>query len=86
MGSYSAVWCVRCLMGQPVYCAVVECDMWEERSYDDGSTPTYDSAANRASIAAWLFSICVSNHSLLPSIPLVCLSAVNSSSHPGIAP
>ena len=39
-----------------------------------------------ASMAAWLSSTGISHHSLLPYIPLICLSAVNSSPHPGIAP
>ena len=39
-----------------------------------------------ASMAAWLFSTGISHHSLLPHIPLIRLSAVNSSPHPGIAP
>ena len=39
-----------------------------------------------ASVAAWLSSTCVSHHSLLPHIPLLCFSAVNSSPHAGIAP
>ena len=37
-------------------------------------------------MAAWLSSTVISYHSLLPHIPSVHLSAVNNSSHPGIAP
>ena len=36
-----------------------------------------------ASMAAWLSSTGISRHSLLPHIPSICLSAVNSSPHPG---
>ena len=36
MGSYSVVQCIRCLMGQPLYCSA---GIWEERGYGDGSTP-----------------------------------------------
>ena len=39
-----------------------------------------------ASTAAWLSSTGISHHSLLPHIPLICLSSVNSSPRPGIAP
>ena len=39
-----------------------------------------------ASMAAQLSSIGVSHHNLLPHFPWICLSAVNSSPHPGIAP
>ena len=38
-----------------------------------------------ASIAAWLSSTGISHHNLLPHIPLISLSAVNSSPHPGLA-
>ena len=39
-----------------------------------------------ASMAVWLSSTGISHHSLLPHIPSICLSAVNISPHPGIAP
>ena len=39
-----------------------------------------------ASMAAWLFSTSISHHDLLPHIPSICLSAVNSSPHSGISP
>ena len=39
-----------------------------------------------ASMAAWLSSTCISHHSLLPHIPLLCLSAVNSGPHAVISP
>ena len=39
-----------------------------------------------ASMAAWLSSTGISHHSLLPHIPLISLSTVNSSPHFGIAP
>ena len=37
-------------------------------------------------MAAWLSSTGISHHSLLPHIPSICLSTVNSSPRPGIAP
>ena len=46
--------------------------------------PTRESAV--ASMAAWLSSTGTSHHNLLPHIPLIHLSAVNSSPCPGIAP
>ena len=39
-----------------------------------------------ASMAAWFSSTGISHHDLLPHIPSLCVSAVNSSPHPGIAP
>ena len=39
-----------------------------------------------SSMAAWLSSTGISHHSLLPHIPSIHLSAVNSSPHPRIAP
>ena len=39
-----------------------------------------------ASMAAWLSSMGISHHDLLPHIPSICLSTVNSSPRPGIAP
>ena len=39
-----------------------------------------------ASMAAWLSSIGISQHSFLPHIPLICLSTINSSPLPEIAP
>ena len=39
-----------------------------------------------ASMAAWLFSTGISHHSLLPHIPRICLSVVNSSPHQGTSP
>ena len=46
----------------------------------------HDSAVSLASVAAWLSSAGLSHHSLLPHIPSIRLSAVNSSPRPGIAP
>ena len=37
-------------------------------------------------MAAWLSSTGISHHNLLPHIPSICLSTVNSNPHPGIAP
>ena len=39
-----------------------------------------------ASMAAWISSTDISHHDLLPHIPLISLSAINSSAHHGIAP
>ena len=47
---------------------------------------THDSAVSLASMVAWLSSTGHALHSLLPQIPLVHLSAVNSSPCSGIAP
>ena len=39
-----------------------------------------------ATMAAWLSSSGISHQDLLPHIPSICLSTVNSSPHPGMAP
>ena len=44
MGSYSVVRCIRCLMGQTLYCSAANAGMWRERGYGDGCTPYHDSA------------------------------------------
>ena len=38
-GPTLVVRCIRHLMGQPLYCSFADTGMWEERVYDDGSTP-----------------------------------------------
>ena len=61
--------------------------MWGERGNDDGSTPLHVTQQHHlASMAAWLSFIVISHHNLLPHIPLISLSAVNSSPRPGITP
>ena len=44
VASCSVVQCVRCLMGQCLYCSAADAGMWGEGGYGDGSTPTRDSA------------------------------------------
>ena len=56
-----------------------------ERGYGDGATPMRDSAVS-PSTATRLSSIGISFHNLLPHIPSIRLSIVNSSPHLGIAP
>ena len=46
VGSYSVIQCVRCLMGQPLYCSAADDGLWGERGYSDGSTPMHDSAVS----------------------------------------
>ena len=38
MGSYSVVQCIRCLMGQPLYCSAADAGMWRERGFGHSST------------------------------------------------
>ena len=85
VGSYSVVHFLRCLMHQPLYFSAADADLWRERGYDDGylcMTQHY----GLASVAPWLSSTGISHHDLLPHIPLIHVSAVNSSPHTGIAP
>ena len=87
VGSYSVVQCVRHLMGQPFYCSAADVGMCRERSYGDGSTTLcVTQQYHLASMAPWLSSTSISHHNLFPHIPSICLSAVNSSPRPGIAP
>ena len=46
MGSYSVVRCIRCLMGQPLYCLAANAGVLGERGYGDGSIPKRDSAVS----------------------------------------
>ena len=51
------------------------------------ATPAmWDSAVSPCFHGAWLSSTGISHHNLLPHIPSICLSTVNSSLHPGIHP
>ena len=85
MGPYSVVQCIRCLMGQPLLFGS-QCWCVGERGHGDGSTGFTWLSSIALLPAAWLSSTGISHHSLLPRIPLIHLSAVNSSPHPGIAP
>ena len=73
-------------MHQPLYCSAANAVVWGEKRlwwlHPLHMTQQY----RLASMAAWLSSTSISHHSLLPHIPLVCLSAVNSSPCHGIAP
>ena len=86
VGSFSVVLCVRCLMGQPLCCSAANAGVWGERGYGDGSTPYL--WLSSIALLSWLpgFRLQAFPHNLLPHIPLVYLSAVNSSAHARIAP
>ena len=73
----SDAWWVSLSVGQLLMLAV-----WGERGYGDGMTQQY----RLASMAVWLSSTGISHPNILPHVSLVCLSAVNSSPCPGIAP
>ena len=60
--------------------------VWGKIGYGDDSTTACDSAVSSCSMAAWLSSTGISHPDLLPPITSICLSTVNSSPHPGIAP
>ena len=82
VGSYSVVQCIRRLMGHPLYCSGVG----RERLWWGFHPPRMTQQYCLVSMAAWLSSTGISHHNLLPHIPCICLSTVNSSSCPGIAP
>ena len=86
VGSYSVVQCIRHLMGQPLYCSAANAGMWGQRGFGDGSTPIHDLAVSPCFHGCWAFLPGISYQNLLPHIPSVCLSAVNSCPHLGIAP
>ena len=85
--SYSGVQCIRRLMGQPLYCSAADAGVWGERGFGDGSSHyRVTQKYCFASMAAQVFSTGISHSNLLVHIPSICLSVINSSPHPGIAP
>ena len=82
------------LMAQPHCCSAANAGVWGERGYGDGFTitisVTYPLRVTKqyclASVAAWLSSTGISHHNIFPHIPLIPVSAVNSSPGTGIAP
>ena len=86
MGPYSVVQCIRCLMGQPLYCSDANVAVCVGREALVMAPPPTRVSAVSPSMAAWLSSTDVSHHSLLPHIPSIHLSTVHSSPCPGIAP
>ena len=86
MGSYLVVQCVRCLMGQLLYCSAADAGVWRERGYGDGSTP-YGWLSSIA-LLSWLPGFLPQACPTMISSPIssICLSSVNSSPHPEIAP
>ena len=73
-------------MGQLLYCSAAHAGAGRERLWWCLHPLCVAQQYHLASMAAWLSSTSISHHSLLPHICLVCLSAVNSSPHHGIAP
>ena len=69
-------------MGQPLYCSAADAGSVGREREPLCVTQQY----RLASMAARLSSTGISHHNLLPHIPSICLSAVNSSPCPGIAP
>ena len=84
--SYSVVQCVRRLMGQPLYCSAANAGVWGERGLVMAPPPRVTQQYHLASMAAWLSSTGISHHNLLPHIPSIHVSTVNSSPCPRIAP
>ena len=80
MWFYSVVQCIRLLMGQPLCCSAADADMWEREAMVMAPPTVHDSA-----VAAWFSSTGISHHDLLPHVPSIRLSTVNSSPRPGIA-
>ena len=87
VGSCSVVQCVRRLMGQPLYCSAADAGVWGGRGYGGWLHPlSVTQQYHLASRAAQLSSTDTSLHNLLPHLLSICLSTVNSSPCPGIAP
>ena len=85
LGSYSVVQ-TKHLKGQPLYGSAVNAGCGEREAMVT-LHPVHVTPQHRlASMAARLSSTGISHHSLLPHIPSVCLSTVNSSLLSGIAP
>ena len=85
MGSYSVVQCIRHLMDQPLYCCWFSCE-GRQRVWWWPHPLCMTQQVHIASTAAWLSSTGISQHNLLPHIPLIHLTLVNRSPCPGIAP
>ena len=86
MGSSSVDPCIRCLMGQPRYCSAADAGVRGERLWWWLHPLHMTQQYRLASMAAWLSLTGNSLRNLLPQVPLVHLSTVNSSPHPGITP
>ena len=86
VGSCSVVQCVGRLMGQPPYCSAADAGSWGERGCGDGSTPTRDSTVSPCFHGCPAFLHRHFPPQSPPHIPLIHLSAVNSSRCPGISP
>ena len=87
VGSYSVVQGVSCLTGQPLYCSAADagvCGEWEAMVV--AVSPMHDSAVSPCFHGCLISSTGISHRALLPHILSICISALNSSVCPGIAP
>ena len=85
VGSYSAVQCLRPFMGQSLCSSAADAGVWGDRSYDDGSNPLrMTQQYHLATMAAWISSTGIFHQDLLPHIPSICLSTVNSTPCPAV--
>ena len=73
-------------MGQPLYCSAVDAGNVGRDAMLMAPHPKGDSAVSPCFHGCPAFLHKHFHHSLLPHIPSICLSAVNSSPRPGIAP
>ena len=74
-------------MGQTFYRSGANACMWGERGYSDGSNPLrMTQQYHLATMAAWISSTGIFHQDLLPHIPSIHLSTVNSNICHGIAP
>ena len=88
VGSRSAVQCVRHLMGQALYCSATNAGVRGERGYGDGFTPYMwlSSIALLPWLPCFLPSAFPTTIHPLPNPLSICLSTINNSPRPGIAP
>ena len=87
-GPYSVVQCIRQVFDGPAS-LLFSCWCWHvgrERLWLWLHPLRMTQQYRLASMAAWLSSTGISHYSVLPHIPSIRLSTVNSSPHPGIAP
>ena len=68
MGSSSVGPCLRCLMGQPLYCSAVHAGVWGVRLWWWFHPLRVTQQYLLASMSVWLSSTGISHHSLLPHI------------------
>ena len=72
MGSYSVVQCVRCLIGQPLYCSAASAGLWEERGYGDGQEEGEEKKRGEAAERGWRSGEAREERTFITGLPAMC--------------